>query len=231
MLTEHFSGHVSGAHEIAREFSSQRDNDVVQYSLGSWVVVAESLQRGDIDGARTRLQEWSAVIDPDKMTHFRFLYEISRNEMDTVHGRAQDVVNRMKSMHVRVKNAGCLLGAWDMALWNLSGLEAALRLSESAKLFSHDHKYAVKLAKQVIKRAPIFFQCMAHRGLALLAHDEGDHKKASKHLRAALDLSEQAGVAYYRWLCLEAARKLGPMNASLASETLTLQKDYGYVRL
>jgi hypothetical protein len=231
MLTDHFSGHEASANQIATEFSEHQETDVVQYSLGSWVVVESNLQRGSLEVATKRLEEWASVIDSNSMTHFRFLYEISQNAVDNAHGHSQAVIDRMKSISSSVKNSGCLLGAWDMALWNLSGLESALSLAEKGKLFSRDRKQAERWAKEILKRAPRFFQCMAHRGLALLAHEDGKSKKAAAQLRAALSISEQAGVPYYRWLCLEAARRIGPFDASLASETLTLQKDYGYGHL
>jgi len=231
MLTEHFSGETESSTEIANDFVLHRNTDVVQYSLGSWALVETHLHRGEIEAARERLKEWDTVIDPERMTHFRFLYEISRNGVDNVHGRSQSVLHRIKELESTVKRSGCLLGAWDMALWNMAGLEAAVRLAENGKLFKGERKKAIRRARQIIRRAPKFFGCVAYRGLAILAHEAGNRKLASKHLRSALLLSEQSGVPHYRWLCLDAARRIGPFDASLGSEMLSLQKDFGFTKL
>ena len=223
MLTEVFSGRVNRATDIAHEFCKQKESDIVQYSLGAWAIIEVHIQKGEVAEAEARLLEWGSLIDHTQMTHFRFLYEVARNSVDTAHGRGQQVLDRMRRIEREVRDSGCTLGGWDLALWNLSGINAAITLLESNRLFDKERSYARKLAGSLLKRSPMFFRCMGHRFLALLYGLEGNDKAMMSRMRTALSLSENAGVPYYRLQCLASARKAGVFDSSLIKELADLQ--------
>ncbi|MEE2902579.1 MAG: BREX system ATP-binding domain-containing protein [Myxococcota bacterium] len=223
MLTEIFSGRVEQAADIAHEFCKQKESDIVQYSLGAWTLVEVHIQKGEIAEAEARLTEWASLIDHTQMTHFRFLYEVARNSVDAAYGRGQQVLDRMQRIEREVRDSGCTLGGWDLALWNLSGISAAITLMENNRLFDKERTYARGLAKQLLKRSPMFFRCMGHKFIALLHGLEGNDKAMMSSMRTALSLSETAGVPFYRLQCLVTARKIGVFDSSLTKELARLQ--------
>lgn len=228
LLTYYFSGDDAGARSLANQFTSNGRADVVRYSLGAWADVCGHVRGGRLDAADHRLEQWRALVPEQSMTHFRFLLEVSANTTDNAHGRADEVLARVHDREHEAIQSGCLLGAWDNALWSVPYLDAALEHASQGKLTPRHRKSADKRARKIAKNAPAFFRCLAHRYFAMLAYHDGRADRAAKQLRLALLLSEQSGAPHHRWLCLDAARTIGPFDASLAKESRGLEERHGF---
>ena len=225
--------HYAGDHERAEALAlvmleEASDRDVVRFGQAAWVMACRMLQQGRFEGANALLDTWRPLV-PQEPNHQRLLLEVAQMIADLDQGNIEGVPERALASGEELRQAGCLTSPWHEALCYLPALDAAAALEAQGRGIDKHHKAALlKAARAVQREAAPFMACMAHRAQAMLAQAEGDERGAQTHIHKALKLSAISQTPYHRYLCLDAATRLGVSDEALHEEMADLAIESGY---
>ncbi|MDY0060770.1 MAG: DUF2791 family P-loop domain-containing protein [Myxococcota bacterium] len=187
-----------------------------------------AMRRGQHDEEARQLAAWRALVPETPIGFERFWLECRAAACDAACGRGQQVLENLARFARPFRDTGCLLTAFPAGNWLVPCLEAAISLQRSRALTPEQLRRMEGHARQLARRGWPDFQPLGYRALALLAEHRGAHAAACRFAAQALERSGRLQDPYHRWLCLEAAREIGVLDATGAAEAASLAERYGF---
>ncbi len=186
-------------------------------------------RRGDFAEGQRLVALWEPKL-PESVTAEHFWMALSHSLLDVNQGRFEAVIERQDRLYRAVDALGVFLLNFNMSFWLSPYLSALVGLRRQGSLDAAQAAKARRLARRLRKNAIVAFRPMGARALALLAHFDGKPARARSHLKDALEVSASCRAPYHRWMCLEAAREIGSLDAAQAQEAAALLERYSFVR-
>jgi tetratricopeptide (TPR) repeat protein len=187
------------------------------------------MRHGRYEDAARELDRWRQAVPEDRFGFERFWLEIRACALDAALGRYGQVLERMERFLRPLRDGGYFLVSFAFSHWITPCLEAAIGLQRQGALEPEVLKKMKRYAHRLARAGWRNNQCLGHRALALLAHHAGESGTAMRQMRKGLERSLVLNDPYHRWLCLEAAREIGILDASQEREVAALAEQYGFV--